>query len=345
MPVLDGLRMLAACSVMFFHLPALRQLTPLFDRGYLLVDFFFLLSGFVLTLAIEPKLNSGLDALTFLRQRFVRFWPITAIGTVIGAIVFISKAPLAQILLLLPLALLMLPIPNASGAPLFPLNGPQWSLFWELLANFAHALFLRRLSERGLFVVAGLFGAGLVAMAVIHDVVDFGAVGETWWAASLRIGWSYTMGVWFARRWRTRHTVTRAPWWLAMALPVLAACLLPMLPISTGLGDAALIILVFPLCLWIATRAHCPEHMGRRLERLGAMSFPLYATHIPVVVAFRYYSESLSSGVAAIAAAFVLAAVIARLDAARLLRPGVVLPALRTLVLRRMPTTASRDLA
>jgi len=336
--------MLAALGVMLFHVPSLHQVSALFARTYLLVDFFFLLSGFVLTLAIEPRFARGLGAFTFLAQRFLRFWPIAAIGTALGAFAFAAEAPLGQILFLLPLAALMIPFPNSSGVPLFPLNGPQWSLFWELVANFVHALFLRRLSERGLLVVAGLCGGGLVAMVMIHDVVNFGAEGDTWWAASLRIGWSYTMGVWFARRWQARRSATRAPWWLAMALPVLAACLLPMLPIRTGLGDAALIIVVFPLCLWIAARAHCPERIGHRLERLGAMSFPLYATHIPVVMAFRLHSESLVSGLEAIVVALVLAAFIARLDAAKLLRPGALRSALRALATRDAPAPALRDI-
>ena len=345
LPVLDGLRLLAALGVMLFHVPALHGVTPFFERTYLLVDFFFLLSGFVLTLAIEPRLNDGLGGLTFLRQRFVRFWPIAAIGTALGAFAFAGQVPLGQILFLLPLAALMIPLPNASGAPLFPLNGPQWSLFWELAANLFHALFLRHMSPRGLLGLAGLFGIGLAALAIIHDSAAFGAQGAAWWAAAFRIGWSYTLGCWFARGWHRRQTTTRIPWWAAMALPVIGACLLPFLPLGTGAGDALLIILVFPPCLHIASRARCPQALERPLQRLGAMSFPLYATHIPVLMIVRLRSESLVAGVAAIGAALLLAAVIARLDAARRLRPGALLPALRSLANGRTANRSVRPLA
>lgn len=317
LPVLDGLRALAAIGVILFHAPALRSYVPFFDRTYLLVDVFFLLSGFVLTLSAEPRLHRSLDAVTFAYRRFLRFWPIMAIGSCLGVLTFMDHVPVAQLTLLLPLALLMIPYPNNSGAPIFPLNGPQWSLFWELVANFAHGLLLKRLSDCALLLLACACGLGLAIASFVHGACDFGAVGSSWWLASLRIGWSYSLGCWFARGWRRQRPVTCMPWWMAMGLPVLLTCVLPMLPIAKGIADAVVVVLVYPFCFRLAVAAPPPRLMAKSLERLGALSFPLYAVHLPIMMAFRLRGDTVVMEVTAISITTVLAIFIAHLDVTR----------------------------
>ena len=63
LPLLDGLRLFAAFSVVLYHLQLPNDGHGMFSRGYLFVDFFFLLSGFVLTLAAEHRMNASGGAL------------------------------------------------------------------------------------------------------------------------------------------------------------------------------------------------------------------------------------------------------------------------------------------
>lgn len=315
-PLLDGLRTLAAIGVVLFHIPAIRAQVPFFDRTYLLVDMFFLLSGFVLTISAEPKLRASLTTMAFVRKRFVRFWPIMAIGTFLGALVFAMNAPLGQICMLMVFALLMTPFPNTSGAPIFPLNGPQWSLFWELVANALHGLLLTRLSDRGVLLLASVCGCILAIVSICHGACDFGAVGRTWWVAMFRIGWSYTMGCWFARRWIRCRPTALAPWWLVLTLPVLLTCLLPLLPVSAGAGDTLFVIVVYPFLFKMAIAAQPPDWVKQPLGSFGKLAFPLYGVHVPVVLAFRSIGETAPMGLASIAVALCLAALIARYDAA-----------------------------
>ena len=88
--ILDGLRGLAAIIVVCFHLTeplASSHLDNLVNHGYLAVDFFFLLSGFVMGYAYDDRW----DKLTiggFLRRRFERLQPLVVLGMTLGAVGF-----------------------------------------------------------------------------------------------------------------------------------------------------------------------------------------------------------------------------------------------------------------
>ena len=60
--ILDGLRGVAALMVVVFHLSEAFSYDPVFkhlNHGYLCVDFFYVLSGFVIGYAYESRMKSG----------------------------------------------------------------------------------------------------------------------------------------------------------------------------------------------------------------------------------------------------------------------------------------------
>ena len=75
---LDGLRGMAALFVAMRHISFFHNLGV--HGGYLAVDLFFVLSGFVIANAYEARLASGLSAKRFLALRYVRLWPVYAAG-------------------------------------------------------------------------------------------------------------------------------------------------------------------------------------------------------------------------------------------------------------------------
>jgi len=82
---LDALRGIAALVVLAFHIGLIYGLEPIFLNGWLAVDFFFALSGYVLARTYEGRLHKTIGAWQFSKKRFFRFWPVVLFGGAIGA--------------------------------------------------------------------------------------------------------------------------------------------------------------------------------------------------------------------------------------------------------------------
>lgn len=294
---LDGLRGCAAIFVFAYHLQIGFSHVLLLSRGYLMVDLFFMLSGFVLTRTADSRLAQGGGAVAFMATRMLRIWPVMALGVAVGAAATASAVPsggwhlhtfriMAQ---LIAASLLLLPYPwsHRSGA-LFPLNVPHWSLLLELSANVVHGLLLWRLPDKVLVVFVG---ACAVLMAICAHSIGWSTAGPFflgWYYGPCRIGLDYGLGMLLARRWARQQPEgprkgSELPWILPQALPLGATALLACLPLPAWLGDLLVVVLVFPGCLWIAASSTVPAQPALWMARLGALSYPLYALHGPIV--------------------------------------------------------------
>ena len=284
LPLLDGMRGIAALVVLNYHASAIKLIDPVFTRGYLFVDFFFLLSGFVLALAAEPRLRQGLSAPTFLTQRVRRLWPVMAIGVAIATLPLAQNGNLVSSLALVVMAFLLLPALDRDGL-VFPFNGPQWSLLLELVANAMHAAILVRLGRRGLFALVAVTGLVLAGAIAAHGANDLGASGRDWWLGIARVLYSYGFGVLLARERQSGHPLGRLKcrWTVAVVLPVLAVVGLPLLPLPRAVGDIAVTLIVLPACFAFAVNAELPARFVPTFAGLGLLSYPLYATHLPIL--------------------------------------------------------------
>lgn len=76
--VLDSFRGICALLVAFMHLQALHHFyfSPFVRHSFLFVDFFFVLSGFVIAHAYRQRLHTSRDAARFVVRRFGRVWPL-----------------------------------------------------------------------------------------------------------------------------------------------------------------------------------------------------------------------------------------------------------------------------
>jgi peptidoglycan/LPS O-acetylase OafA/YrhL len=226
--LLDGLRGVAALLVLWHHVfegysfagggPIL-----VVNHGYLAVDFFFILSGFVLSYAYDDRWGKSLSFGSFLKRRLVRLHPMVVMGAVLGAITFLLQGSVqwdgthvATSVVMWALLISMFMIPAVPGTPreirgngeMFPLNGTNWSLFFEYIGNLLYALFIRRLSTRWIRVLTIVLGIALAAFS-IFDVSGYNQLGIGWTLDAvnfvgglLRMLFPFTLGMLISREFR-----------------------------------------------------------------------------------------------------------------------------------------------
>ena len=178
--------------------------------------------------------------------------------------------------------------------------------------NALHAAVLYRLSERQLLGVVAVAGIGLAMAIAVVGACTMGPNAEYWWLAAPRVVWAYGLGILFARVLRRRGPVALADWRAALFAPLAMLLVLPWLPMGQAAGDALAVFVLLPALFWVAANAVPPVAAGPALERLGAISFPLYALHEPVIVAASFVSEGPAAKLAAAGLALLVAVVLAR---------------------------------
>lgn len=277
---LDGLRGVAAVAVVLYHIGTASGSRWLVPRGYLAVDFFFVLSGFVLAHAYGERLTSGgMTARAFLVARYRRLWPIALLGATIGLAVSLSTrdgAALRQshgFALATALNLFLLPNIAPGIASLYPLNPPHWSLLYELVANFGYGIGAPMLRPR---VLAGFLILSACGLAETTVRAHGGGSLSLW-----RVAYSFFIGVAIYRVWM--RGIRPSTSLLALALILAAAMLAPTGPYP-ALVDGTLTLVVFPLIVWHGASTATPDRVQRVARLCGAASYPLYALHYPFIM-------------------------------------------------------------
>jgi peptidoglycan/LPS O-acetylase OafA/YrhL len=279
---LDGLRGIAAITVVVGHAPAIFGRMPEF---YLAVDFFFVLSGFVLAHAYSEQLCKGMSAREFMLLRLIRLYPLYILGTAIGFGVALSRflqsgAGSAALSVDIVTAILFLPSP-LSPNNLYPLDPPAWSLLFELLVNFWFGVIGKGLNGVLLWGIIGVCAALMVLLVSVVGTLNFGSDWRQFPGGCVRVGFSFFTGVLLYRLWLKKPSRIRLP------VPVIGAVLLTLLvlPIPRGYGAlyASIVSLgVIPLLIWIAASSPATGIMGRVCAWLGAISYGAYILHSPI---------------------------------------------------------------
>ncbi|WP_444382646.1 acyltransferase family protein [Prevotella sp.] len=345
--LLDGLRSVAALLVVWYHVfegfqfAGNKPVIDFINHGYLAVDFFFILSGFVVGYAYDSRWGKTLTLGGFFRRRLIRLQPMVIMGAVIGAASFLisgmerwdgTHATLWLTFLAFVCGCLMLPaLPGMprevrGNGEMFPLNGPCWSLFFEYVGNIVYALFIRRLSTRLLALLSFALCCALAWFAVT-DQSGYGSIGVGWTVdrtnilgGMLRMLCPFTMGVLMSRLFKPLRQA-RGAFWTSAAL-LLIIFHVPYIYSDgalslNGMFEAACVIVVFPLVVWYAASGKTTDIASTRICRfLGDISYPLYIVHYPLMYAFymwliktRQYTlyETWPAALAAVTASIILA--------------------------------------
>lgn len=292
---LDALRGVAALTVVEFHTANFAG-TRLVRHGYLAVDFFFMLSGFVLTFAYQGRLDAGWSTGAFLKARLIRLYPLYLLGLALGfglrildVLLGRPSPTLGAMVTLLGVGLLLLPAPAQFGhvsAFAFPFNIPAWSLFFELIANAVHALALRRRGCRFLGCLAGTAAFAFFLWVAWRGEMDLGAHRTEVLPGLARVLFGYTAGVLLFKVWQTGRFQWRVP-------PSLAAVALVLLLIGPSRGwghalgyDMVVTVFCFPLLLLLSARSQPPVRVARLFQGLGVASYAIYVLHVPLAAAY-----------------------------------------------------------
>lgn len=311
LPILDGLRGVAALIVVAFHIFDSDAVNSV-NHGYLAVDFFFMLSGYVMGYAYDDRWGA-MSFGSFIRRRLVRLHPMVVIGSIIGAVCFYFGAselfPLIKGtsagMLIFSAALGALLIPSVKSMDVrgwgetYPLNGPAWSLLFEYIANIAYALWIRRFGLRTLGVLSAVF-AVLLAYVIVGSeggTVSFGWLftGEHVWKGMVRLMFPFLTGLFL---FRLGKTITMRHAMVLSSLALIVTFAMPRIgpeamPWVNGLYECFVIIILLPVVVLVGAGSRPVTRLGERTcDFLGELSYPLYLVHYPLhYVLFAWLSE------------------------------------------------------
>ncbi|MFV0471423.1 MAG: acyltransferase family protein [Paludibacteraceae bacterium] len=308
--ILDALRGVAAIMVVLFHILEIYSdgdhVKQFINHGYLAVDFFFMLSGYVMAHAYDDRWGK-MSIKAFFKRRLVRLHPMIVAGMVVGAVFFffqespifphIANTSMGQMLLIFAIGITLIPIPISMDirgwSEMHPLNGPAWSLFFEYIANILHALVLRRLSKAVLSILVFVAAVALVHLAVTAPKGDI-IGGWSIDAEQLRIGFTrllfpYMAGMLLRRTIKVREGKNT---FLPTSIFLIVILSVPRVGGYThlwanGLYDSLSVIFLFPIIIYWGAIGKVSTKLAEKVcTFLGDISYPVYIIHYPIVYVF-----------------------------------------------------------
>jgi peptidoglycan/LPS O-acetylase OafA/YrhL len=310
--VLDGLRGIAALAIVWLHIRQAALWSSTWPpNAALSVDFFFCLSGFVIAHAYEGRLKASMGFWLFAKQRLLRLMPLSILGALLGGgflllhAVATHDAPAINVAAATALNVVMLPSFGLIGdrPEVFATDGPLWSLFWELIINAAFALAAVRLTTPRLIALV-LAGAALtIWTSVTQGGLDVGSRNATFILGFCRVLFPFSCGV----------LIHRLPMTPNRLSPALAALLFALLlgPAIGAIGQALVVLIAFPLIVWLGAGAQVGPRTGSACRWIGRLSYPLYAVHHPALRTLGTLMHKISVNNSALAIALSLAVAIA----------------------------------
>jgi peptidoglycan/LPS O-acetylase OafA/YrhL len=298
--ILDGLRGVAALAVVIFHFMEWAYTdfsTNFIAHGFLAVDFFFCLSGFVIGYAYDDRIGK-MGVLEFFKSRFIRLHPLVIAGSVLGLLAFLFDPfgghpelyGAGKIILTFVCSLFLIPLPVIAdrGFNLFSFNAPSWSLFWEYMANIVYAFVLCRISRGYLILLTVVSAIAICWVCYRSGNLLGGWSGPTFWDGSARISYSFLAGL----------LVYRANWiiknklgFFSLSILLFLAFIMPFTKWN-WLTEALVVLFYFPLIIALGAGAVLKTNFEKVCQFSGKISYPLYMTHYAVLWMFgNYYTN------------------------------------------------------
>lgn len=286
---LNGMRGLAALIIVMYHRRFWFGSAEFAGHAYLGVDFFFMLSGFVLVHAYEQQLLKGMTLVTFLKKRIVRLYPLIVLSSVLGGVAAYGRMHGHKIAhdphLAANVLATSLAIPNVWAKEYFGLNRPLWTLFWEMLASVWFGAVGYRLNTKHLIITVIIAEILTIYAALHYNSVLIGNDPQGFIFGLARVIFGVGVGMLMYRLYKTGRF---ASFRIGLAGPVVLVATFFLLPPKT-LGHQPLaiyynifvVLFLYPVIIFGSVRQ---EPLFPVLSRIsGALSYPLYVLHEPLL--------------------------------------------------------------
>jgi peptidoglycan/LPS O-acetylase OafA/YrhL len=295
--LMDGLRGLAAMLVVTFHVMSMRPnpLPPPFPNAFLAVDFFFVLSGFVIAYTYDDRLQGGLSFRDFFVSRVIRLYPLILLGLIAGIVhvdiqshSLTAGTSLRYFLTSLAGEMFLIPISILGDHMLF--DYPIWSLSLEFITYLVFATLVRKRWAGNKTLVALV----LVSLYILstgahgHSMMNVGFHVHENLLALARVGFSFGFGVLLFRGYRAYgNRVMRGIGGICFGLVGVGTLLFALAnsnPLITTFRPQLLIVaLVLPFVVFVSAFVEVPLSLGALCTFLGDMSYPMYLLHEPLL--------------------------------------------------------------
>ena len=298
--ILDGLRGVAALAVVCFHFMEMAYLDygqNFIGHGFLAVDFFFCLSGFVIGYAYDDRIGK-MGVWEFFKSRLIRLHPLVILGSVLGLLAFLFDPfgghpelySTGKIVLVFLSSVFLIPYPVVADRAfnLFSFNAPAWSLFWEYVANIVYAFILFRLARKLLLVLTILSAVAICFVAYKAGNLMGGWGGPNFWDGSARISYSFLAGLLI---YRSKWIIKNKLGFLGIGILLAAAFLMPFTKWN-WITEPLVVLIYFPLIIALGAGATLSSGLKKLCVFFGKISYPLYMTHYAFIWMFaNYYAK------------------------------------------------------
>ena len=310
--VLDGMRGIAAISVMIYHFSKHENFSILSNAG-IAVDLFFILSGFVILNSYGSRIGVSISTREYIFKRAIRLYPMFLIGLLIGIPVLYvvtnaggSTYPNRHIIGSAVYNSAFLPyignwgINNFGAADpsvgeIFPANPPAWSLFFEVVASFSFVA-LAKLKRSALFKIVVFCYAIMVLngflISFLSDRIGYDPA-QGWGATNFiggfpRVFFGFTLGMLLlvVAKDDTRtcfHSFSENYIRSSYLLYVLLAAIFAFPLQIKGLYPMLVLATIAPCLVFFGSKIHCTNRVELNIAKfLGWISYPLYCLHFPI---------------------------------------------------------------
>ena len=318
--ILDGLRGVAALIVIIFHFFEIYSFgepkKQIINHGYLAVDFFYVLSGFVLGYAYDDRWEK-MSYWDFYKRRLIRLHPMVIAGSLVGmSYYFLGECTTSPnienvkpyfFFLTIIMNFLMIPAPNEMDirgwGETNSFNGPNWTLSYEYVINILYSLIIRRLHTFIIGILTFLSALLTINLGCNFDVFNVMKERESRKYTFIG-GWSLTsceLCIGFTRLFYpffAGYLVYRLN--IKISIPysfILCSFLLifflsfPRMGgndygIANGIYETFVIIIIFPIVIMIGAGDNTKNEIIIKICKfIGELSYPIYITHYPIIYA------------------------------------------------------------